>query len=97
MCEKAWLIYAKIPRANLISLDSRSAAVALYLYLRINILILINLSLFNIRDGHYLDFSKNRFSFDYRYREHATTTKTSAYLMFRRNERTRYEFLKPDV
>lgn len=50
-----------------------------------------------IRDGHSLEFSVNRFLFDYRNTEHSTTQKTPAYLMFKRELRTRFDLLKQDV
>lgn len=50
-----------------------------------------------IKDGNEKDFAINRFLGDYRNTEHCTTERTPSYLMFKRELRTRFDLLKPDV
>lgn len=44
-----------------------------------------------------LEYAINLFLFDYRSTEHCTTGRTPAYMMYKRELRTRFDLLKPDV
>ena len=50
-----------------------------------------------IRDGKSLDDAINLFLFDYRSTPHCTTKKTLAWLMLKRELRTRFDLLKPNL
>ena len=50
-----------------------------------------------IKDGKSLDDAINLFLFDYRSTVHCTTGRSPAWLMFKRELRTRFDLLKPDV
>lgn len=50
-----------------------------------------------VRDKKTLEYAVNLFLFDYRTTEHCTTGRTPAWLMYKRELRTRFDILKPDV
>lgn len=50
-----------------------------------------------IRSGKSLDYAVNLFLFDYGATEHCTTGRNPAYAMYKRELRTRFDLLKPDV
>lgn len=50
-----------------------------------------------IATGKSLDYAINLFLFDYRTTEHCTTGRTPAYLVYKKELRTRFDLLKPDV
>ncbi|KAK2578563.1 hypothetical protein KPH14_012210 [Odynerus spinipes] len=50
-----------------------------------------------VSDGKSLQYAINLFLFDYRTTEHCTTGRTPAYMMYKRELRTRFDLLKPDV
>lgn len=50
-----------------------------------------------VKSGKSLDYAVNLFLFDYRTSEHCTTGRTPAYMVYKRELRTRFDLLKPDV
>ncbi|XP_024946954.1 uncharacterized protein K02A2.6-like [Cephus cinctus] len=50
-----------------------------------------------VKAGKTLETAINMFLFDYRSIEHCTTKRTPAYLMYKREIRTRFDLLKPSV
>lgn len=50
-----------------------------------------------VKSGKTLEYAINLFLFDYRSTEHCTTGRTPAYMMYKRELRTRFDLLKPDV
>ncbi|XP_011688809.1 PREDICTED: uncharacterized protein K02A2.6-like [Wasmannia auropunctata] len=50
-----------------------------------------------VKSGKPLDYAVNLFLFDYRTSEHCTTGRTPAYMVYKRELRTRFDLLKPDV
>lgn len=50
-----------------------------------------------VRDGNSLDDAVNIFLFDYRSTEHCTTGRSPAWLLYKRELRTRFDLIKPNV
>lgn len=50
-----------------------------------------------VRDGSTLDDAVNMFLFDYRSTEHCTTGRSPAWLMYKRELRTRFDLIRPNV
>lgn len=50
-----------------------------------------------VKSGKSLDYAVNFFLFDYRSIEHCTTGRTPAYMVYKRELRTRFDLLRPDV
>lgn len=49
------------------------------------------------KEGKSLEYAVNLFLFDYRSKEHCTTKRSPAWIMFKRELRTRFDLLKPSV
>lgn len=50
-----------------------------------------------VRDGSTLDDAVNKFMFDYRSTEHCTTGRSPAWLLYKRELRTRFDLIRPNV
>ncbi|XP_029162078.1 uncharacterized protein K02A2.6-like [Nylanderia fulva] len=50
-----------------------------------------------VKSGKTLEYAINLFLFDYRSTEHCTTGRTPAWMMYKRELRTRFDLLKPDA